>query len=152
MFGNLAIASYKNILIVCIVLLVCIPVIIKQSWGLNALADGDEMAVSLGINPRRLRVIIMILSAVIAAIIICFTGIIGFICLVAPHISRLLIGNDHRFLIPLSALIGALLLLTADTVGRTIISPVEIPVGIVTSFIGVPLFLWLLLKKKTRIE
>ena len=125
MFGNLAIASYKNILIVCIVLLVCIPVIIKQSWGLNALADGDEMAVSLGINPRRLRVIIMILSAVIAAIIICFTGIIGFICLVAPHISRLLIGNDHRFLIPLSALIGALLLLTADTVGRTIISPLK---------------------------
>jgi iron complex transport system permease protein len=152
MFGNLAVSNYQNILIVSIVLLVCIPIIIKQSWGLNALADGDEMAISLGVNPRRLRVMIMILSTAIAAIIICFTGIIGFICLVAPHISRLLTGNDHRFLIPFSALIGALLLLTADTVGRTIVSPVEIPVGIVTSFIGVPLFLWLLLKKKTRID
>jgi iron complex transport system permease protein len=99
MFGNLAIASYQNILIVSIVLLLSIPVIIKQSWHLNALADDDETAVSLGVNPRRLRVIILILSSAVAAIIICFTGIIGFVCLVAPHISRLLIGNDHRFLI-----------------------------------------------------
>jgi iron complex transport system permease protein len=150
MFGNLAIASYQNILIVSIVLLFSIPVIIKQSWHLNALADDDETAVSLGVNPRRLRVIILILSSAVAAIIICFTGIIGFVCLVAPHISRLLIGNDHRFLIPLSAFIGALLLLTADTVGRTIVSPVEIPVGIVTSFVGVPLFLWLLIRKRTK--
>ena len=152
MFGNLAISSYRNILIVSVVLLLCIPVIIRQSWGLNALADGDETAISLGVNPRRLRVMVLILSSAMTAIVICFTGIIGFVCLVAPHISRMLIGNDHRFLIPFSALIGALLLLAADTVGRTIISPVEIPVGIVTSFIGVPLFLWLLLRKKTNID
>jgi iron complex transport system permease protein len=93
---------------------------------------------------------ILMLSSAVTAIIICFTGIIGFVCLVAPHISRLLIGNDHRFLIPLSGLMGALLLLTADTVGRTIVSPVEIPVGIVTSFVGVPLFLWLLIRKRTK--
>jgi iron complex transport system permease protein len=128
------------------------PLIIKQSWGLNALAEGDETAVSLGVHPRRLRVSILLISSAITAIIICYTGIIGFVCLVAPHISRLLIGNDHRVLLPFSALIGALLLLTADTLGRTVISPVEIPVGIVTSFVGVPLFLWLLLKKKTRID
>ncbi|MDR1155420.1 MAG: iron ABC transporter permease [Bacteroidales bacterium] len=152
MFGNLAVSSYQNIIVVCAVLLLCVPVIVKQSWSLNALADGDETAISLGVNPRRLRVMILILSSAITAIIICFTGIIGFICLVAPHISRLLIGNDHRFLIPFSALVGALLLLAADTAGRTVISPVEIPVGIVTSFIGVPLFLWLLLRKKTGIE
>ena len=152
MFGNLAISNYTNILVVCIFLALCVPVIIKQSWGLNSLADGDETAISLGVNPKRLRVIILILSSAITAIIICFTGIIGFICLVAPHISRMLIGNDHRYLIPFSGLVGALLLLTADTVGRTIISPVEIPVGIITSFIGVPLFLWLLLRKKTRID
>ena len=152
MFGNLAISNYNNILIVCIFLVVFIPIIIKQSWGLNSLADGDETAISLGVNPRRLRVVIMICSSAITAIIICFTGIIGFICLVGPHISRMLIGNDHRYLIPFSGLIGALLLLTADTIGRTIISPVEIPVGIITSFIGVPLFLWLLLRKKTRID
>lgn len=150
MFGNLAIASYQSIFIVSIVLLLCIPVIIKQSWNLNALADDDETALSLGVNPRRLRVIILMLSSAIAAIIICFTGIIGFVCLVAPHMSRLLIGNDHRFLIPMSALIGALLLLIADTVGRTIVSPVEIPVGIVTSFVGVPMFLWLLIRKRTK--
>jgi len=152
MFGNLAISNYDNILVVSIFLLVCIPLIIKQSWGLNALAEGDETAVSLGVHPRRLRVSILLISSAITAIIICYTGIIGFVCLVAPHISRLLTGNDHRVLLPFSALIGALLLLTADTLGRTVISPVEIPVGIVTSFVGVPLFLWLLLKKKTRID
>lgn len=150
MFGNLAVSGYQNILIVSIVLLICVPIIIKKSWNLNAISDDDETAMSLGVNPRRLRVLILVLSTAIAAIIVCFTGIIGFVCLVAPHIARMLIGNDHRYLIPLSALVGALLLLAADTVGRTIISPVEIPVGIVTSFIGVPLFLWLLLKKKTR--
>ena len=150
MFGNLAIANYQNILIVSIVLLISIPVIVKQSWHLNALVDGDETAVSLGVNPKKVRVMILMLSSAVAAIIICFTGIIGFVCLVAPHISRLLIGNDHRFLIPLSGLMGALLLLTADTVGRTIVSPVEIPVGIVTSFVGVPLFLWLLIRKRTK--
>jgi iron complex transport system permease protein len=151
MFGNLAVSNYQNIIIVSVVIIICVPFILKQSWSLNALSDDDETAISLGVNPRRLRVSILILSTAIAAIIVCFTGIIGFICLVAPHIARLLIGNDHRYLLVLSSLIGALLLLASDTIGRTIISPVEIPVGIVTSFIGVPLFLWLLLKKKNSI-
>ncbi len=152
MFGSLSIASYQNVVIVGGVLLVCIPLIMKNAWGLNALGEGDETAITLGINPGRLRILMLTLSSAITAIIICFTGIIGFICLVAPHIARLLTGNDHRFLIPLSGLIGALLLLAADTIGRTILSPVEIPVGIVTSFIGVPLFLWLVITKKNRMN
>ncbi|MCS7098713.1 MAG: iron chelate uptake ABC transporter family permease subunit, partial [Candidatus Methanomethyliaceae archaeon] len=75
-----------------------------------------------------------------------FTGIIGFIGLIAPHVVRLVIGEDYRFLIPLSAVIGALILLASDTVGRTVISPVIIPVGIITSIIGAPMFIYLLLK------
>ena len=77
-----------------------------------------------------------------------FTGVIGFVGLVAPHIARYIIGSDHRYLIPFSAIIGALLLVAADTVGRTILSPVIIPVGIVVAYIGVPIFVHLILRKK----
>ena len=82
------------------------------------------------------------------AAIISFTGVIGFVGLVGPHIGRMLMGNDHRYLIPFSGIIGALLMIVADTVGRVLLSPVSIPVGIVVSFIGVPLFIHLILNKK----
>ena len=152
MFGNLAVANYQNITIVSCVMLICIPIILKNSWGLNALADGVETAMSLGVNPQRVRVTVLITSSAITAMIICFTGIIGFICLGAPHISRLIVGNDHRYLIPFSGFVGALLLLISDTIGRTVLSPAEVPVGIITSFIGVPLFVWLIINKKNRVN
>ena len=84
------------------------------------------------------------------ASIISFTGVIGFVGLVAPHIARIIVGGDHKFLIPFSAICGALLLMAADTVGRVILSPVNIPVGIIVSFIGVPLFIHLILKDGRR--
>jgi iron complex transport system permease protein len=92
----------------------------------------------------------MTLSSLIAATIIGFTGIIGFVGLVAPHITRMIIGPDHRFLLPCSCVTGALLLLSADTVARTIIQPLEIPVGIMTAFVGVPFFLYLMLKRRRQ--
>jgi iron complex transport system permease protein len=93
----------------------------------------------------------MMLVSVIVASIVCFTGTIGFIGLVSPHITRMVIGGDHRFLLPASALVGALLLLGADTVARTILAPVILPVGIMTSFIGVPFFIYLFLRKKKEL-
>jgi iron complex transport system permease protein len=120
----------------------------KYSWDLNTMAHGDEVAISLGTNVGRVRGICLTLSSLIAAGIIAFTGIIGFVGLVAPHITRMLIGADHRFLLPSSCLMGAILLLAADTLGRTIISPIIIPVGIIISFVGVPLFIYLLLMRR----
>ena len=92
----------------------------------------------------------MMLVSLITASVICFTGTIGFIGLVAPHITRMAIGGDHRFLLPASALVGALLLLGADTLARTILSPVILPVGIMTAFLGVPFFVYLFMRRKSE--
>jgi iron complex transport system permease protein len=147
-FGSLSKATWENILIVTIILLCCLTTLMKYSWDLNTMAHGDEVAISLGTNVGRVRGICLTLSSLIAAGIIAFTGIIGFVGLVAPHITRMLIGADHRFLLPSSCLMGAILLLAADTLGRTIISPIIIPVGIIISFVGVPLFIYLLLMRR----
>ena len=115
---------------------------------LNILASGDESAKSLGIDASRLRIICLVVVSLITASIVSFTGIIGFVGLVAPHVVRLFIGSDNKFLIPASAAFGAALLLISDLVGRTIIAPSVIQVGVITSFIGGPLFLYLIIRQK----
>jgi iron complex transport system permease protein len=148
LFGTLTGISWENILIVTILMCCCIPVLIKYSWDLNALVAGDDLATTLGVNTRRVRAICMILSTLITAGIICFTGIIGFVCLVAPHITRMIIGADHRFLLPCSCILGSIMLLGADTIGRTAFQPTVIPVGIVVSVIGVPFFIYLIMRTR----
>jgi len=150
LFGSLTEASWDKLLVVSIFFVVCFPLLMRYSWDLNALGAGDETATSLGVNTRQVRIVSIALATLITASIICFTGIIGFVCLVAPHITRMIIGPDHRFLLPCSCIVGGLLLLSADTLGRTIIQPTEIPVGIVTSFIGVPMFVYLLMTRKRQ--
>ncbi len=148
LFGSLTGASWENILIVVIISFSCLPFLIKYSWDVNTMVAGDDVATSLGVNPRRVRTVYMALATLITAGIICFTGIIGFVCLVAPHITRMIIGADHRFLLPSSCIMGGLLLLGADTLGRTAFQPAIIPVGIVISVIGVPFFLFLILRTR----
>ena len=148
LFGSLTGASWENILVVSIIFACCLPFLIKYSWDLNALVAGDDVATTLGVNTRRVRTVCMALVTLITAGIICFTGIIGFVCLVAPHITRMIIGADHRFLLPCSCILGGLLLLGADTIGRTAFQPTTIPVGIVISVIGVPFFVYLLLRTR----
>jgi len=148
LFGSLTGASWENILVVSIIFFCCLPFLIKYSWDLNALVAGDDVATTLGVNTRRVRTVCMALATLITAGIICFTGIIGFVCLVAPHITRMIIGADHRFLLPCSCILGGLLLLGADTIGRTAFQPTTIPVGIVISIIGVPFFVYLLLRTR----
>ncbi|MFP3975060.1 MAG: FecCD family ABC transporter permease [Dehalococcoidia bacterium] len=148
LFGTLTGASWENILVVFIIFACCLPFLIKYSWDLNAMIAGDEVATTLGVNTRRVRIVCMVLATLVTAGIICFTGIIGFVGLVAPHITRMMIGADHRFLLPCSCILGALLLLGADTLGRTAFQPVIIPVGIVISVIGVPFFLYLILRTR----
>ena len=119
-----------------------------KSRDINALGAGDEIATRLGLNVEKTRVICMFLVSLITASVICFTGTIGFIGLVSPHIARMVIGGDHRFLLPASALVGGLLLLAADTAARTILAPVIMPVGIMTAFLEVPFFVYLFMKRK----
>lgn len=147
LMGDLAVATWWRVMYaIPVVALACI-VLIKLSWDLNAMALGDEVALSLGTNVRRTRVLCLILASLVVATIVCFTGPIGFICLVSPHIARLIIGSDNRFVLPSSCLIGAVLLLGADTASRLILAPTELPVGVLTAFLGVPFFLYLLMKK-----
>ncbi len=147
-FGNLSTATWDQIFFTAILLLLTLPYLFSNAWHYNLLTTGDESAMALGVNVQRLRAVSGLIITLIAADIVSFTGVIGFVGLVAPHIARLLTGGDHRILLPLSGMVGASLLVTADLVGRTIASPVVIPVGIVVSFIGVPMFVWLIIKSK----
>ena len=152
-FGNLSSSTWEQISFTAAVLLLTFPYLFLRAWHYNLLTTGDESALALGVNVGRLRLVSGLMITLISATIISFTGVIGFVGLVAPHIARLLAGGDHRILFPLTALLGGTLLVLADLVGRTIASPVVIPVGIVVSFIGVPVFLYLILRnKKERLK
>ncbi|MEM3942377.1 MAG: iron ABC transporter permease, partial [Candidatus Bathyarchaeia archaeon] len=151
LMGGLHVATWDAVIIVSPIVVLTALLMIQQSWNINVVSMGEDVAVSLGVNPKRLLVITMVLSSLSTASIIAFTGVIGFICLISPHISRMIIGTDHRYLIPCSALIGGFLLLCSDTVGRLILMPAEVPVGIITSLLGVPFFLYILLSKKRRL-
>jgi len=146
--GSLERASWQDIFPIALVLACCIPLLMWKTWDVNILNSGDETAESIGVNVKRTKIFIMMVSAVLTAGVVCFVGAIGFVGLVAPHICRMIIGADNRFLLPASAMFGAVLLIVADTIARTIIAPLVIPIGIVTAIIGTPLFLYLVLKKK----
>lgn len=145
-FGDVGRARWVEIYLIMAAFFICFSYFFHRRWDYNSLLAGDETAISLGVNPQRLRLEGMVISSFLTAVCVSFTGIIGFIGLVAPHIVRLTIGGDYRFLIPVSAVIGSLVLLASDTVGRLVISPVIIPVGIITSLIGAPMFMYLLLR------
>lgn len=150
LMGDLSGATWQSILILIPITLIFSIIALSYSWDLNVMGAGDEIATSLGIKVGRVRIINLILAAFLTASAIAYTGIIGFIGLVSPHICRLIIGNDHRFLIPASGIMGALILLISDTICRTIIQPTELPVGIITAVVGVPFFLYLLMRKRRR--
>ena len=148
-FGSLTRASWNGILLSGTILFIALPFLMRYAWAMNAMASGgDEVAKSLGINTSKVRIVSSLLVVLIAAAIISFTGVIGFVGLVAPHIARLIIGGDHRFLIPYSGIVGGILVVAADTIGKTVFSPAIIPVGIVISYLGVPLFIHLILTRR----
>ena len=150
MVGSLGGVLWKDLLPVSIVLAICVPLLMWKSWDLNVMGAGDEIAKSLGVNVERTRILILMIATLLVAGIISFVGTIGFIGLVAPHMCRLVIGGDNRFLIPASGLFGAALLLGADTIARTIIAPVILPVGVITAFMGGPLFLYLIIMRRRK--
>lgn len=148
--GDLRRIDWGRLVLMLPAALVCFPMFV-YAWDLNTLMMGEEVAKSLGTNPRRVRTICTLLATLSTSIIVCSTGPIGFICLIAPHMARFLVGTDHRFSMACSALLGGLLLLLADTIARVVLVPVELPVGVVTAAMGVPFFISLLLRARKEI-
>ncbi|AIS52896.1 ABC-type Fe3+-siderophore transport system, permease component [Thermoanaerobacter kivui] len=143
-FGDIGRASWKELGIMSAVIGISLIYFMFNRWNYNALDSGEETAKGLGVDVEKVRLLGMFMASLIASVITSFVGIIGFIGLIGPHIMRRLIGGDHRFLIPASSVIGGLILLASDTLGRTIISPIVLPVGAITSFLGAPVFLYVL--------
>jgi iron complex transport system permease protein len=146
-FGDVSRAGWSEIALIGAVVAVCFVYFIWKRWDFNAMDAGDETAKSLGVHVTHLRLIGMIAASLISAVVVSFLGVIGFIGLVCPHIMRRLIGDDQRYLIAGTAVCGALLLLAADTVARTIILPHVLPVAILTAFLGAPAFLYLIVRE-----
>ncbi len=145
-FGNLGSTTWREILIITLVSLVAMVYFLLNRWNYNAMESGTDTAKSLGVNTRIVMLISMCISTLASAVAVSFVGIIAFVGLIAPHIMRKFVGNDYRYLIPCSAAGGALLLILADTFARLIIAPVILPIGAITSFLGAPMFLFLLFK------
>ncbi|WP_245245858.1 FecCD family ABC transporter permease [Streptomyces lonarensis] len=148
-FGSVNDANWNDVMVVGACAVLALPLLLWFARDLNAIAfAGDDAAKSLGVNVTTVRVGLIIVSVVLAAVVVSFCGVIGFVGLVGPHIARLAIGADHRYLLPFSFLTGGLLLVVADTIGRTILAPSVIPVGIVVAFIGAPIFINLILTRR----
>lgn len=149
--GSLARASWEKLGVLLLALAVLMPLSFMSSWKLTALRLGEDRATSFGINVRRLRLATLLRISILSALSVAFVGPIGFIGLVAPHIARMVFGEDHRFYLPASALIGALVLSLASVASKNLIPGVIIPVGIVTSLVGVPFFLSIILRHRGNV-
>lgn len=148
MMGSLGQAQWPTLLVAASFAL---PAMVVTAWlatTLNLLQLGDEEAHYLGVNVKRKRQLLLLLSSLLVGAAVSVSGVIGFIGLVIPHLIRMTIGADHRWLLPCSTLAGACLLLVADTLARTLVQPAEMPVGLLTSLIGGPYFLWLILRTR----
>lgn len=150
LMGGMWGATWQAIAVLAPIVIVCFLLVERKAWDLNTLSAGDDVAKNLGINVSRLRISGLLIVSFAASACLAFTGIIGFVGLMAPHICRMLIGNDYRYLIPASALLGALILLVSDTIGRVILAPVEIPVGVIMYILGGLFFLFLITRGHGR--
>lgn len=149
-FGDLGRASWRELLIIASATSIAAIYFSINNWNYNAIDAGDETAGSLGVPVERKRLLGMLVASMVTATIISFVGVIGFVGLVGPHIVRRLLGDDHRFLIPGSMLAGGILLLAADTAARMLLAPRVLPVAILTSFVGAPVFVFLLVRGYRR--
>jgi len=148
--GGLGRANWPSLWVLTPIVLVCSLVILSLSRDLNALAMGEEGAFHLGIDPEKSKRLLLGVATLLTASAVAFSGTIGFVGLIIPHIMRLIVGPDHRFLLPAIALAGAIFLVWADAAARVVVSPAELPVGIITAFFGAPFFLYLLKTKGAR--
>lgn len=148
--GSLSGSTYVNALTLLLALTVCGGVLLALGGALNAFALGEEQAQHLGVSVRRVKLTVMATVSVLLGVCVSIGGTIGFVGLVIPHMVRLVLGPDHRRLLPASLLAGAVFLLLADLVGRTLLSPIELPIGVVTSLVGAVAFLVIFYRSRKR--
>ena len=149
--GSVSRVTWDQVPIMFVVVLIGIIVMQLLSKKLNVLATGEDSANALGVNATQLRMINLLVVSLVSASIVSFTGLIGFVGLVSPHIARIFIGSDNRYLIPCSAVLGSAFIVGADLVGRVIVAPATLQVGVVMAFLGGPMFLWLIMRKKSQV-
>lgn len=148
LFGSLSKATWTNLAIIGTVIFASFAVLMGDAWKLTALRMGEERAKSLGVDVAKLRMKILFIVALMTATVTSFVGIIGFIGIVAPNIARMIVGEDQRFFLPLSFLVGAFLLSGASVLSKVIVPGALFPIGIVTAIIGVPFFFWLIIARR----
>ena len=151
LMGSFSISSWDQLKLISPYIAIGLGVIFLYARPLNVMQLDEEQAQQLGINVERTKIILMASATLITAMAVCFVGIIGFVGIIVPHTVRLIWGPDHRLLLPLSAIAGAILLILADTASRTMMAPSEISVGVITAFLGAPFFLFLLRRKKKAV-
>ncbi len=148
--GSLANLNWRSILFLGAVSAICLPLLYSKAWDFNLMTVGDESAKSMGVDANHIRIFVMVVSSLLVASIVAFIGVIGFIGLVAPHIGRMILGSDHRYLIPASGGLGAALLLITNAIAMNLFGHVVIPTGIIMSVISVPFFMYLILRRKRK--
>ncbi len=150
LMGSLTTVGYRDVLQLLPFVSVCIAVILWLSRELNLLMAGDDIALSRGLAVQKTRYVLFFVTSLCVGAIVALCGPIGFIGMMVPHICRLLIGSDHHWLTPATLLFGGSFLIICDTIARLIIAPAEIPVGVITTLLGGPFFLWLLIKSRNK--
>lgn len=148
--GSLSSASWPGVGLLAVILAVTVPFSLKSAWQLTALRMGDDQARSFGVNVEALRRWALLRVSLLAATSVSLVGVVAFVGLAGPHIARMLVGEDHRFLLPTSLLTGALLMSLASTLSKVLVTGVVLPVGLVTSMIGLPIFFVLILRRRAR--
>jgi|TARA_R110002126_G_scaffold30259_7_gene99172 iron complex transport system permease protein len=150
LFGSLLKATWTSVKVISVLFALCLPFLLRDAWNLTSLRLGDSNAASLGLDVDALRRRTLVIVAVLTAAAVSFTGTIGFVGLIAPHVARALIGEDHRFSLPMSAIMGAIVLVAASVVGKLISPGAVIPVGIITAIAGIPMLVGVIMMKGTR--
>jgi iron complex transport system permease protein len=151
LMGGLTAASWQKLYIITPVIIILVIVSGFYMRDLNIISMGDERAIQMGVQTEKVKRTLLVLASIIAALAVSVSGVIGFVGLITPHILRLIVGPDHKILFPASALAGGIVLLISDTIARTVLMPREIPVGIITSIVGVPFFLYLLVRSRQQV-
>ena len=149
-FGDVGRINWPELEIMTAIVLLAVIFFITNCWNYNAIDAGDETAKGLGVNVERTRMIGMVIAALVSAVIVSFLGVIGFVGLICPHMVRRLIGDDQKYLIPGSIVLGGILLLVSDTAARLIVAPYVLPVSVLTAFMGAPTFIYILLRGYRR--
>ena len=149
--GSVSDTTWPQILILLVSVIAGLAVMTIYAWDLNVMATGEESAISLGVNYKRVRAVAFIFSTLMTGVAVAFAGTIGFVGMVAPHAARMMVGNDYRYTVPTASLCGALLLLVADSLSRMLVTAIALPIGVITSMVGVPFFIWLIIQKRQEV-